>query len=253
MKERIQRNTSARGLVAGLLASAFALGLALPLSAEEVPVSYLVNRSSFKYVQSGHTLTFELHEDSACSAAVDSEDVVVGVPEFSVENVSPRTVKGVTPVDGKPIRLRYVMTTTDAEGRLYLRVTGANITAVGSDCQVQAASTPQPDTLEALACADGEVAKWDAVGSAWECAVDDDTLYALACSNVSQALAGAGSPFSATATCAEGSVLTGGGHSGLAVGDTLLSSQPDGVNGWFCEADGAAAAGNCEARCCSIE
>lgn len=250
--------TSIRNWLHACAALALAWGMAAvpaavaaqPLALEDVPVTYLVNRSGFKYVVSGSELTFELHADSACSGVVESEVVTVGDPNLSVEGVSTRGIKGVAAPSGKPIRLHYVMSPTTFAGRLYLRVTGDNVVAYGSDCQPQAASIQEDvaDTLESLSCADGEVAKWDDVGGAWECASD-----ALVCENVTALLAGGGAPFTATATCNAGTVLTGGGHSGVGAGDTVLSSQPDGANGWFCSVDQAAAAGSCVARCCAVQ
>ncbi len=254
MKRRAQRRASRWAVSAVGLASTFLfLGLAQPVGAEDVPVTYLVSRSEFKDATNGESLTFEIHEDPACSAAVDSEVVTVGDPALLIESVTRRIVKRAPAADGQPVRLRFVMTPTTASGRLYARVTGVDVVPFVTECQAQSASMSEPDSLESLTCADGEVAKWNAVSVAWECAADDDTLGALACATTSQGIAGAGSPFSATASCPVDTLLTGGGHSGIAAGDTLLSSQPDGANGWFCEVDGAAAAGSCYARCCAIE
>ncbi len=240
---------STRGCLIGLSCAVLGLPLAAaaqPLTQEEVEVNYLVERNAFKLAVAGDMLTFEIHEDPACTLVMDSEIVTLGDPGLDIEQVRPKKVKGADkPLT--PLRLRYVMNPTNASGRLFVRVTGNSVVPAGGACQVQKASIQEgvPDTLDVLICADGEVAKWNAPTAQWECA-------SLSCTTVSQALAGVLTPFSATATCSAGTVLTGGGHSGLADDDTVRSSGPDGFNGWFCEVDAAAAVGTCEARCCSL-
>ena len=57
--------------------------------------------------------------------------------------------------------------------------------AAGSSLGGSAVSTGphsvDTDTLAALACADGQLAKWNAITAAWICTVDGDTVAALSC------------------------------------------------------------------------
>jgi hypothetical protein len=244
---------AAGGAAICLLGAGPSPAAAQPAKDERVPVTYLVDRSLFKAVEQGEVLEFELYGDASCSEAFDGKTVVVGSDsELRAEVVSSRRIGMERNV--RPIRLHYEMEPETVFGRLYLRVTGPHIAPVGSDCQAQAISIQEqvPDKLDTLQCADGSLVKWHQARAEWDCA-PDEVAGALSCLSVSASLAGAASPYAATATCPAGFVRTGGGHADVPVGSTVLSSQPDGANGWFCSVASAAPSGSCQASCCALE
>jgi hypothetical protein len=250
LRSAVRANTVCLILGVGLLPAT-----AQPLRDERVPLAYLVDRSLFKAVERGDALEFEIHLDPSCSEPVDSETVVVGsASDLWAEVVSIREIQDIGR-RVRPIRLHYQMEPEGAFGRLYLRVTGPHIAPVGSDCQAQAVSIQEhvPDTLDTLQCADGSSVKWEQANAEWDCASEQVAGGALSCLSVSASLEGAASPYAATATCPEGSVRTGGGHGDVSAGSTVLSSQADGANGWFCSVAGAAPSGSCQALCCALE
>lgn len=239
------RSLVAVAIVAGLAATANAQ----PITTEDAPISFLVENRPLKKIEAGTLVNIEIHEDAACSAAVDTLDVPID--DFFTEVVKPNKVKGIDKLPDS-VRLHYVLTPADASGRIFVRMTGEHIVPVGGDCQAQAALIQEIVVPASLSCGDGDVVKWDDIGSQWVCAPDDNSIETASCRVVAASLAGVAAPFSATATCALGEFVTGGGHSGIQAGDTVLTSHPDGANGWFCAVDQAAAAGTCEAVCCAV-
>ena len=118
------------------------LGVLFPLAAHaaDVPVRYTVDDKTLRQAVNGTTLTFELHDDGACtapalhSASVAVQDVTV------ISRLKTFRPRGATSPKVKTAELSTTLNGVAASGNLYLEVTGIGIAPVGGPCQAQAAS-----------------------------------------------------------------------------------------------------------------
>ena len=124
---------------AALAAACMVMAVANAGFASTIPGSYTVDAKDLKgNAPAGTMITFELHEDAACSAAiasdtVDIDDVVV------VESLKTAKVKGGAK-RAQTARLNHVFTgvSPSAGADLFVRVSAsAGITAVDGACQAQ--------------------------------------------------------------------------------------------------------------------
>jgi hypothetical protein len=128
-------------IVTGLICCVGGTGVLLAASlavAATIPTSYFVDEKELRSnAPAGTMLTFELHADPNCTAAITSE--TVDVDDVTVkERVKTRNVSG----GAKPLKLvelNHVFTASPTPGTdLYVKVTGSGIdaNAVGA-CQAQ--------------------------------------------------------------------------------------------------------------------
>jgi len=117
-------------LLAGVIAANVAWGV-------DVPVTYTLEQSALRAAAAATPLTFDLHADSACSAAIYS--VAVDVADVAlIERVRTFKVRG-APSGPRVVRLSHVITGAPPSGVYYLRISGTGIAAVGGACQPQLA------------------------------------------------------------------------------------------------------------------
>lgn len=106
--------------------------------ASDFVVTYDVEDKPLKEAVSGTMLTFDLFEDSACTVYVAQQSI-------AIDDVKVSKLKLFAPSGGvKPPKtdtMQATMTGSDFSRASYLKVTGTGITAVGGDCQPQAANS----------------------------------------------------------------------------------------------------------------
>ena len=109
--------------------------------AVELPVSYLVDYKQFsRNVRAGDTLTFEIHTDAACTAAVYTEGITagtVGDPEILTDKLIPKKVSGASTRPVKTMRLSTVLVPPSVQAQFWLKVVGTGIIGVPEGCQPQ--------------------------------------------------------------------------------------------------------------------
>jgi hypothetical protein len=118
----------------------------VPAHAADVSVQYLVSRQSVRQMSAADVLTFEIHADAACSAAVVSE-TLTGADLSLVERVTTLHLRGATR-QPRSARLHAVLD-VPALPTYFLRVAGVGVEAVGGACQFQFASA-RPDGVPCL-------------------------------------------------------------------------------------------------------
>lgn len=123
--------------VLSLTLSALLLLVPFGALAEDMPISYLVDRPTLLgNAPTGTVLTFELHLDSGCTSAVHSETIAVGDPDLLIEQVDLLRVQG-GPRPPRVARLNLTLTNVLPQLSFFLRVTGPGISPIGRLCQPQ--------------------------------------------------------------------------------------------------------------------
>lgn len=102
----------------------------------EVAVQYRINATSFKQVQAGDTLTFNLYSDSGCTNLLFTQALSADNSAITYQQAKFVKVKGgATPP--QVIILTAELSTSPSLGPVLMKVTGTGIVPVGDDCQVQ--------------------------------------------------------------------------------------------------------------------
>jgi hypothetical protein len=104
-----------------------------------LPVAYDADLKTLrKELRFGDPLGFSLFTTPDCTdKPVYSEILGAGTPSVSVEEVKPVAAKKQKPKPAAIARVRAVLDVDVVGAALYLRVQGAGVDAIGSDCQVQ--------------------------------------------------------------------------------------------------------------------
>ena len=122
-----------------------ALGFVLLTSmarADDVLVRYLVDAKQLKAADASTALTFDTFADATCAVPLGSTVVTLGAVDL-VEQVKPVKIKDDPDPEPKAAWLNHRLTGVASGTPIYLKVTGAGITAIGGDCQLQFVTVPQ--------------------------------------------------------------------------------------------------------------
>jgi hypothetical protein len=116
-----------------------ALAALAPLAARaaDLPVSYTVDDKLLKGAVTGTMLTFTLHTDDACATSPVHTEVVPIDDATLTERLKLFRPKGGA-MPPKTAEIRHTLMGVDAVGKLFLKVTGTGVTAVGNPCQALA-------------------------------------------------------------------------------------------------------------------